>query len=246
MMIDFHSHILPGIDDGARDVETSLAMLQASAADGVTHLVATPHFYPTHEDPDRFLHRRALATVELAEACRGISGMPQVYLGAEVEYFTGISHYAELSRLCIAGTQCLLIEMPFTKWSAQVVGEVVALRERGFIPIIAHVERYPAPRDALEYLVDNRVLLQSNAEVYCRFAARGRMLRMVARRQIHLFGSDCHNLDTRRPGLSSAREMIEKKCGAQVFSAAMKLGEFLLRNAQEIEMVASTLSIKHD
>ena len=58
MVTDFHSHILPGIDDGSQSVEESVELLQMEAAQGIRHVVATPHFYPQHDDLDRFLEKR--------------------------------------------------------------------------------------------------------------------------------------------------------------------------------------------
>ena len=69
--VDFHSHILPSIDDGSRSVEESIGMLRAMAKQGITHVVATPHFYPQHDTPERFLKRRAEAEAALREAMVG-------------------------------------------------------------------------------------------------------------------------------------------------------------------------------
>ena len=66
-IIDFHSHILPGIDDGSRNVEESIALLRKEAEQGITHVIATPHFYPQHDTPERFLKRRNEAETVLRE-----------------------------------------------------------------------------------------------------------------------------------------------------------------------------------
>lgn len=81
-MIDLHTHILPGMDDGSRDVLESLAMLEASAAQGVGLVAATPHFYAEENSPERFLSRRAEAAQRLRAALR--PGLPEIRLGAEV------------------------------------------------------------------------------------------------------------------------------------------------------------------
>ena len=88
-IIDMHCHILPGVDDGARDVETSLAMLEASRAQGVQYMVATPHFYATRDRVDTFLDRRREAWETLKP--RMGADFPGIVLGAEVAFFRGIS-----------------------------------------------------------------------------------------------------------------------------------------------------------
>ena len=116
-MMDFHSHILPGADDGSRSVEESLAMLKMAAEQGVRHMVATPHFYAHHDDPAAFLERRAEAWQRLAEAMTRQPGLPDISLGAEVYFFRGISQSDVMEDLIIQGTRCLLVEMPESPWT---------------------------------------------------------------------------------------------------------------------------------
>ncbi|MCD8010975.1 MAG: hypothetical protein LUF34_09435 [Lachnospiraceae bacterium] len=100
-MIDFHSHILPGLDDGSSSIEESIEMLRLSARKGVKTMVATPHFYAQKEAPEHFLERRRQSWARLAP--RLPEEAPEIYLGAEVYYYTRISNTENLSRLCIGG-----------------------------------------------------------------------------------------------------------------------------------------------
>ena len=90
-IVDFHSHILPGIDDGSQSVEESLALLRMEAEQGIRRVVATPHFYPRHDTPDRFLRRRARAEEILRDEMAKEPGLPELCIGAEVYFFSGIS-----------------------------------------------------------------------------------------------------------------------------------------------------------
>ena len=121
-IIDMHCHILPGVDDGAKDLETSLAMLEASRDQGVQCMVATPHFYATRDRVDAFLARREAAW-EVLKSRMG-SDFPEVMLGAEVAFFQGISRAERLDALRIEGTSSMLLEMPFRPWSQGDVDEV--------------------------------------------------------------------------------------------------------------------------
>ena len=110
--VDFHSHVLPGIDDGSACLEQSIAMLQTEAEQGIEHVVATPHFYAHHDNPERFLRRREAAEARLREEMERHPGLPKLSIGAEVYYFPGISNSDALKELTIDKKRCILIEMP--------------------------------------------------------------------------------------------------------------------------------------
>lgn len=144
-VIDFHSHILPGIDDGARNLETSLAMLRQVSSQGVDYMIATPHFYASHDRVDAFLNRREDAYNSLKEAVHkeSLSDVPQILTGSEVAFFDGISKAELIEDLTIQNTRVLLLEMPFAPWTSQNIHEVeVLVRDRGFNVLIAHLERF--------------------------------------------------------------------------------------------------------
>ena len=145
-MIDIHSHILPGMDDGSSSLEESLAMARESARQGVRLLAATPHFYATEENPASFLRRREASLALLESAWQ--DGFPTLLVGAEVRYFDGISRVEEVSSLVLEHTRILLLEMPFAPWSTRMVDEVVELQRRGFQVLLAHIERYLKDQDS--------------------------------------------------------------------------------------------------
>lgn len=216
MLTDFHSHILPGIDDGSRSVEESIAMLRLSREQGIERIVLTPHFYPNHSSPDRFLRERSEAYSRLLEAISG-QDMPRLLLGAEVHYYPHMSHSEELRSMAIEGTSCILVEMPSHPWTDRMYRELSQLHSyQGLTPIIAHVDRYLGRfRDfgIPKRLSGLPVLVQANAEFFLDRRTAGKALRMLKNRQIHLLGSDCHNLTDRAPELGSAIGLIRRKLG---------------------------------
>ncbi len=228
-MIDFHSHILPGIDDGSRDVEMSLQMLAALKAQGVDTVAATSHFYATERTPQRFLERRQEAFEKLKAALD--EGAPEILLGAEVLYFPGISRMEMLPELCLQGTDLLLLEMPFTAWSEHMIREVREIARSGrFTLVLAHVERYydEQPLSVWDELLEEGVLMQSNAGFFLPFSTRRKALRLLRSGRIHLLGTDCHNVTTRPPRMAEARAMIERRLGRTVLEEMDELGESLL------------------
>ncbi len=214
-MTDFHSHILPGMDDGSRSLEESLSMLEALGSQGVRAVAATSHFYPDRESTDSFLARRAAALEKLIPALPQES--PRVIPGAEVCYYSGISRMEGLDRLCLEGTRILLLEMPIERWSEHTLQELRYLASSGRLQLmIAHIER-PAPYQrpqVLEELVRLGVLFQSNASQFLGgLWTRHRALEQLSRGLIHVLGSDCHNLTTRPPRLKAAYEAIARRFG---------------------------------
>ena len=228
-MIDFHSHILPGIDDGSSSVEESLSMLEALTAQGVSTVVSTSHFYATQRSPERFLQRRSEAFGKLKEALP--ASAPRILLGAEVLYFPGISHMEALPELCTQGTDILLLEMPFTAWSDYMVREVHDLAHSGqFTILMAHIERYyfKQPVSVWDSFLEEGILMQSNADFFLPFPGRLKALRLLREGRIHLLGTDCHNMELRRPRMDEARAMIRKKLGEEYLEEIDRFGDSLL------------------
>ena len=212
---DFHSHILPNVDDGSKSVEESIAMLRLEAEQGITHVVATPHFYPRDDEPEDFLARRAEAEALLRKEMQANSGLPALSIGAEVYYFNGISNSEVMSALTIDGGRCILIEMPTPPWTDAMYRELEGLHSKqGLLPIVAHVDRYIGRFRTFgipERLAELPVLVQANAEFFLKKSTSAMALRMLKKNQIHLLGSDCHNLTSRCPDLGGALELIQRR-----------------------------------
>lgn len=240
--VDFHSHILPALDDGSQSVEMSLDMLRASAGQGVGKIVATPHFYPGRIDPESFFEKRAESANMLARAIAELKqkgeNFPEVYLGAEVAFFDGMSRYKGLDRFCINGTRLLLVEMPFQKWTENEVAELGAIKnEQGLIPIIAHIERYidKQSKDLYPMIFSGDILIQANADAFLERKTRKRMMKMLMQGEVDLLGSDCHNLTTRIPNISEAISNITQYCDEEDVFELMRFSNYVLETAIPIE-----------
>lgn len=215
-MIDFHSHILPGIDDGSKSVEETLQLLRMLSDQGIKIVCATPHFNADRISVDDFLEKRTASYKSL----EGIltDDLPEIRQGAEVAYYEGISRMESLSKLCIEGTGLLLIEMPFTAWTEFTVQEIIQLSCSGNMRIVlAHIERYLPylKKSVLNRILETDILLQVNASFFNDFPTRRKALKMLKNGDIQLFGSDCHNTSVRPPKLSDALCIVEKKMGAE-------------------------------
>ncbi len=228
-MIDFHSHILPGVDDGSGSTEESVQLLSALQEQGVDTVAATPHFYATQRTPSRFLERREEALGRLRDSLSG--RFPEIICGAEVLYFPGVSRMEELPRLCLEGTNLLLLEMPFESWSEGMIREVHDLSRSGrFTLMLAHVERYYSmqPASVWDGLLEAGVLMQSNADFFLHLRTRRKALKLMREGRIHLLGSDCHNMRSRPPRMREAAQIIEKRLGREVLAEMDAFGRSLL------------------
>ena len=218
-IIDFHSHVLPGIDDGSASIEESLEMLRCEAQQGVEVVIATPHFYAQHDSIDSFLERRAESEMLLRKELEIQEGLPDITVGAEVYYFRGISQSDVLQKLTIGNSPYCLVEMPGTHWTDSMYEELSHIYyDQGIMPIIAHVDRYFTRFRTFgipEKLEELPVLVQANASFFCG-AGAARAMRMLQREQIHLLGSDCHNMLNRKPNLGKAVEKIQKQIGVSM------------------------------
>ena len=232
MRIDFHSHILPGIDDGSRSVEESIGMLKMEAQQGIDHVLATPHFYAGSDTPDRFLRRRQEAQLRLQERLQEHPGLPQVSIGAEVHYFRGISESDRLLDLTFANKRFILLEMPMAAWTDHMFQEIEQIYlKQEVVPVIAHIDRYIGlfqNHGVVRRLSEMPVLIQANAGFFLRPLTRNMALRMLRQHQIHLLGSDCHNLESRPPKLGPAFQLIEKHLGGSALERIGQCGEEVL------------------
>jgi protein-tyrosine phosphatase len=217
MVIDFHTHILPEIDDGSDSLEESIALLKMEAEQGIRFVIATPHFYAHRDTPEKFLERRNIAERRLRDEMRNYEGLPDITIGAEVYFFPGMSGSKVLQELTIRNTRCILIEMPPPPWTEQMYQELQAVYDRqGLIPIIAHVDRYIGPfrtHNIPKRLEELPVYVQANASFFIRKETSRMARKMLQEGKIHLLGSDCHNMDSRKPNLENALQVILDKMG---------------------------------
>lgn len=220
MISDLHSHILPAVDDGSANVEESTALLRLLKAQGIHRVVATPHFYPGQDHPDRFLERRHQALEQLRLHLGKERDLPEIVLGAEVLYYPGMSDSDALRKLTIGDSSYLLVEMPMGPWTETMFRELKQIWEKqGLVPVVAHVDRYIGPfrtHGIPEKLEELPVLVQANASFFLGRSTRSMALRMLKKGQIHLLGSDCHNLKHRPPRLGEAVAVIRDRLGREV------------------------------
>ncbi len=230
-MIDIHSHILPGIDDGAADTEESLEMARAAVADGIHTIVATPHtlngvYINTLQDVTdqvialRQVFKKKQVPVDLrtgaeAHICVGMTDRIQ---SGEI---AAINDYRSLNlKILKSKIRYVLIEFPAQAIPAGYKNELFHLKASGITPVIAHPERNPVfqrKQEILYELVNMGCLLQLTAMSITGGLGGGIMSfsrQMLECRLAHVIATDSHSVESKSPVLSPAVEAAARIIGS--------------------------------
>jgi protein-tyrosine phosphatase len=215
-MIDFHSHILPYIDDGSKSFDMSIDMLKLAVDEGTEYICATSHFIPGELELDKEAYFEKLSNLKHLCSIKAvnINILPaiELYLHPDLPKL-----YKEKKIWGLNNTRYLLIELPMQQFPLYIEDVLYELRLQGAVPIIAHPERnLRIMKDAslLENLIDQGALAQVNSGsirgVYGNdikeFAEK-----LVERNLIHMVGSDAHDDKRRTTKISSTFEIIRDK-----------------------------------
>lgn len=218
--IDIHTHILPGVDDGAANWQQTEKMIQLQKEQGVTDIIATPHFdvESNRQKPEQIRQLVSEANELASKVAPGI----RLYSGEEVLYTPGILElYRQGEILTLADSRYLLLEF-FPRSSYREIEK--AVREfvgEGVIPVIAHVERYHhlmQQYDRMNELIKMGALFQMNSRSMLGsfFDKRKKMCHKLAQNGfVHFLGSDCHNEEERPPSMYKSYEVLRKLSGEQ-------------------------------
>ena len=221
MRVDFHSHVVPGVDDGSKNTDMSIEMLRSMRQQGTDLVVATPHFYMGRTAPEEYLEKISDACYLLREAIqKSGEDVPNLVLGYEVYYFKGISQANFINLFTIGNSNYILLELPTRPLTNADVEDIYRIRaNQGLTPILAHVERYLAFEhfDFLQDLIrQGELLAQVNANSLLKWNTRKKTLEFLKSGSAKFVGSDAHNMDDRAPHLGEAMAMIEKKAGKEL------------------------------
>lgn len=231
MKIDFHSHILPGIDDGSKNIEQSVELLDMMAEDGVDIVCATPHFYMTEISIDGFINRRNEAYEKLKPQLK--PEHPKILLGAEVLYNHALVHCDDTPRLCLQGTDYLLWEMPYTKISGQIINDTEELSGTAQMKIIiAHIERYLnfTSYSDLAELMSLDVVGQINAVSLTSFSSRRNIKKLIKDGFVYILGTDYHRPNSSHALLGEAEKIISSKFDERMIKRIANNGQKILEN----------------
>lgn len=219
-MIDFHSHILPDIDDGAKDLEQALKMLKVSAENGVKKIVLTPHcYYTSDKDIKEFIRDRNEKFRILKDAVsRSKDKMPELLLGCELYLNKAHANSEYLKELAIEGTNYIMLEMPTGIWKPIIYETIYSICLKGFRPIMAHIDRYYADHhDDFYNLFSLDLTYQVNCDSFLTPYIKKKMPYFFECGAIHILGSDMHNLTSRTNQMLKCQKIIKTKYGEHCY-----------------------------
>ena len=209
------------MDDGAKDADTSLGMLSALASQGVKTVYATPHFYADSESVEAFLERRERCYNELKSAMEGRTDLPEVRLGAEIMICKQLLNL-DLSEMVFEGAPIMLFEYPvnkFEEWFSSYTERISA--RYNAIPMMAHFDRYDwiNAKTAKRFNTDKaKTYFQMNCEGLKDKKMLKLLLDMYESGVRCVFGTDCHDLTSRKPDFDELNALLDK--------GSIKLGPF--------------------
>jgi len=251
-LTDVHSHILQNIDDGSKDLDTSIALLESSYEQGVRKLVLTPHYDVKKYSVNTFLAKRRNRFLELKSEIqkRGISA-PELCLGAEVSVTTDLSVVEGIEKLVFENTRYILIEMPYDMWQNWMFDSIFNLMtKKNLSPVIAHIERY---FDSIEH---SKIIGLSKMDLYFQINAASvidkrqfkNILRLINNNMIYFLGSDAHDLKLRPSLIRQAVDVLEKKVSKEYAHFLTVNANFMLKNkiidrAEEIDVPKGNMSL---
>jgi protein-tyrosine phosphatase len=219
-LIDLHCHILPGVDDGARELAVSLAMARASVADGVSVLACTPHILPGlyHNTGPQI----RIAVQHLQHALDEEEIPLRLVPGADVHMVPDLVEGLNSGRILpLSGSRYVLVEPPHHTAPPHLGGFFFSLLVAGFVPILTHPERLtwvPQRYDTIQRLVQAGVWMQITSGSLT--GAFGRTAQYWAHRMldegcVHLLATDAHDNERRPPNLSRGRDLAAARVGAE-------------------------------
>ena len=218
MYIDIHSHVIPGIDDGAKDMETSMQMLRIAAEQGTSHIIATPHYFPgiTQYDVSTIVNHCSILNDLTAAAGMKIKILP----GSEVFLTPDVPERCVASEICTLNQSShMLIELPFTSYPLYMDDVLYKLQLEGITPIIAHPERNAnifLHHTQVDEYVNRGILIQVNSGsitgLFGKTVQKAAM-QLIQKGLVHFVASDAHTCGGRSPNLTKAAMIVEEHFG---------------------------------
>lgn len=233
-MIDFHTHILSDIDDGAEDLNTSVAMIEKLMEQGVNKIVLTPHFYTDSVPVSEFVKNRDAAYKKLKSKTENLN--VDLILASETYLTDYLFNNDDISDICIGSSRYLLTELPIDyRFSSRNLGNLNRIiSDYNVVPILAHVDRYSRLiRDygLMQEITDMGLLMQLNLYALdSSYFMRRKLLRYMEKGYISCFGTDCHDLLSFPPEYKRYIDIIRKYMSEDYIDRISDVSEKILNS----------------
>lgn len=215
-LIDIHNHTIPYVDDGARDIQTAIDMLKEAYAEGIREIILTPHYHGGHvETTQGETFRRYEELIEAKEQA-GID--INLYIGNEIYYYRSIAEWINDGVVAtLADSDYVLAEFGNAVTLRELKEAVNTIAGAGYVPIVAHAERYESiinKKENLAELIRMGALIQMNSEAITGDAGRKakRLAKWALKNEmVHFIGTDAHSMGRRKPRMQEAAQYVASK-----------------------------------
>lgn len=232
---DIHCHILPGIDDGSKDIEMSMSMIDEAYRQGVRYMIATPHYYPGYKNCD--MSKVKSVYEDMRERVISKYSDFNLYLGNEIYYKAEVPKLLADGKInTMAGSRYVLLEFNVAKDYKDILYGVRNITRAGYYPILAHIERYNAlwkRTDLVAELVETGAYMQINCENFTKKlfdSDRKYCVELIKSGLVHFLGTDCHNLTDRKPNIELANNYLKSKVDSKILSRISSNPQRILEN----------------
>lgn len=218
--LDMHCHILPGVDDGSRSMDMSMAMLDFAYEEGIRAIILTPHYHGGYVETERTVIDETFE--ELNKHSRKLHPDLKLFIGNEIYYYPSVPEWIEEGRVhTLADSDYVLLEFSTPVEKRELLEAVQNLCSHGYYPVLAHVERYDClVRDPFYVgeLIDNGAYIQVNSRTV---TGEGGMKikhfvkRLLKEEWIHFIGTDAHSMGGRKPEIADCADYIIRKCSEE-------------------------------
>lgn len=216
-MFDIHYHLIFGVDDGPQTIEDSLALAEASIAEGVTHIVATPHAN------DTYAYQPEVNRERLEMLRQQLDG--RLTLGLGCDFHLSFDNILDLrhnpTRYTVNGKQYLLVEFPDMNIPHSITQAFYEMTAAGIVPILTHPERNPVlmnePERMVEWILCGCLLQVTGASLRGRFGPKSEAMayELIKKNWVHIIASDAHSVESRSPSMERAHSALKERFGSE-------------------------------
>lgn len=238
MFTDIHTHILAGVDDGSENDGQMYRLLKALYDDGIRKVCCTPHYHPGHYG--NHFDNAAESFRRLQAYIRQEKMDMQIFHGNELHYFQGCLEWIEKgSCRTLNGTRYVLVDFDMEEAYKTIEYAVRIFLNGGYIPVLAHIERYPCfgrRNSLIEKLRDMGAVIQMNASAVLKRPRPPFVKKLLRYREVDVVASDTHNLETRPPLMRTAYREVSGKYGKEYADKLFIINpDHILGNVQQEE-----------
>lgn len=238
-MIDIHSHILPGLDDGAKDVKESIQILEHIINQGISEIIATPHILPGSYDNNKETIDKAYQLLIQEVESKGLE--IKIYKGAELYLVPNLKEKIYKENFTLAGSKYILIEGALQGLPTDLVQMLFELQIAGYKPILAHAERYANIQnnpDIVKDLINRDILIQINAgSLFGEFGQNAAKVahQLLQEGGVHFIASDVHHIKNRQVMMKEVYGFIADNLDIMIAELLMQENPMKVINNENID-----------